>query len=547
MASVIGGITLTPGNYSLVLEATPTNGVTVTQTAADYRTGVEITTVFTNTSSVSSYIAPTSFLFDLVVPSSTYPKAMTSFWLNDGQFRNRSAASHSTNGSRWAYQSMGFPGNTIYSPILVLSFNNDTSAIGFSTNYNRQMNIYGDFNAGIYRIGLNTNYQLPQGTSYLPQNDWFAPSETRTFKVWIQTAYNAAGLQTSDVMTTIAPYIEWNKGAYPNYGNSTKVNGRLCGVYLAQAEAPTTYNGQANTKRYWAFHATTHATASLSDDAFSAPYVHPETCTGWEQLLDSIFPVQTLLSKGYVGVVLWAITGYANNGDDLLQNVYTNLPNSLKNTMDQIRTWSRKTGLKVFIYCGYGGRKVQTSTTWNAASVEVASNYTMGSFNIATAVKPAIGTTNDNILKDNFDRGIFNYVDGVFLDAGPDASASEWFAATSSRWAATRKVFGQETLKSDASHALCPFTYFTESNFLGICPLLNKLSPGYQPNVILSSFTDFADNRTNFEARIRAIEEAGGCCIILGASASQLPNIPLYMTNRGGRALKPLINKKMVL
>lgn len=527
MASNIPGLTLSPGSFVIPPYDPPgNNGVAISTNTIDFRTGIEIEVTLTNRAATSSFISPTSYILNLLVPTSTFPKASSTFWVCDNILRRSSTHSSSTN--RWALQNMGYPCNNLAAPVVVLNYDNNRKAIGIATNYNRQLNFVSEFTNGNYAVSLYTNYQLGS----LAQNDWFAPSETRSFKIWIQTAYNPNGVQTDEVVNLLKPYIDWHRSAFPNYGNSskTKVDGRLCGYYLAQSEAPLTQNTtNDNLRKYWAFNPTTKAT--VSSNGFTAPNVHPETCSGWEELLDASVPVQTLLAKGYVGIVLWAITGFADTGEDLLPNIFTNLPTNLRNTIDQIRKWSRKTGLKVYIYCGYGGMKVQPAGAWNTTPVTVAQGtYNAAGFNVNTAIRQTISSTYDNILKQNFDDGIFNYTDGVILDASPDIASYPWFATIANRWGPLGKVIGQETYKSDLNCALSPNCYFTESTYLGRCPLLDAISPGYQPKVIISSFTDFASNRANFEARVRAIEESGGCCIILGTDATQLPNIPSYMS-----------------
>lgn len=525
MASSIPGLTLDSNSFVIPPYNPPGgNGVSISATTVDFRSGLEISITLTNQSAVTSYISPTSYILNLLVPTSTFPKASSSFWASDNILRRSST--HSASINRWALQNMGYPGADVTAPIVILNYDNNRSAIGVSTSYGRQINIAGEFVNGNYAVSLNTNYTL--GT--IAANDWLAPSESRSFKIWIQTAYNPNGITSVDAVNILKPYVDWHRSTFPNYGNTSKsrINGRLCGYYLSQFEAPLTQNAaNDNLRKYWAFNPATKDT--VSSNGFTPPNVHPETCSGWEELLDASVPVQKLLSKGYVGIVLWAISGFADDGDDLKSNIFTYLPTNLRNTVNQIARWSRKTGLKVYIYCGYGGGYVQT-LAWNSANnIIIDGTRLAAGFNILTATKPTINTSRDNILKANFDNGIFNYVDGVILDASPDIGSDPWFSTICQRWGPRDKVIGQESYKSDLNLSLSASCYFPQSTYLGRCPLLDAISPGYQPKVILSNFTDFASNRTNFEARIRAIEESGACCIILGVIDAQLPNIPCYL------------------
>jgi len=532
--AVSTGIVLTGPNFEPVIEFEDTENYrtfTLNRTTTVIPGGLEISFVATNTSSTNNSLFATSIVIGLPVASSVYPKASTQFWVNDSKLRGLPSSAHTSTANRWGYQAMGYPGNVLNTAAISLIFNTN-QVITVSTNYDRQCTVVGGFTTGSYHVEFNMNYALPQGAnpSFAP-NDWLLPGESRSFKVWVQTASDTEAISDDTVISTYSNYINWRKGAYNNHTLGTKIDGRLCGIYLSQLEAPTGYNNLPNLRKYWAFNPATNSTVSVS--GYSAPNVHPETCTGWEELLDACFPVQTLLAKGYTGVVLWAITGYADNGEDLMSNQFDTLPTNLRNTMSEIQRWTQKTGLKVYIYCGYGGRYYQYPAVWNGPQRLIDSTYRYNpTFSIANASGSNIAS-GLAVLQSNFDDGIFNYVDGVFLDASPDMSVFPWFKTIANTWGPRNKVVGQESIKSDVGHSLSPFTYFDQSIYQGICPLLNAITPGYRPTVIMSNFTDFAGVRADFEARLQGIETSGAAAIILGVVASQLPNIPCYLPRAG--------------
>lgn len=491
-------------------------------------TGLTITTIekgyqisiFARNKSLTNQ-KPLRYTFDLGVSTGTLPKPSSIYWVSDHVFRPWPPGSGSQTASRWAKQNMGYPGNEIYAPVVALS--NQTDVVAFSTDYFYGCEYLGVIQNGRYKVTM-ANYYAADDSSPAP-NDWFAPGEERTFNVWIKGDYvaGASGVPTGVVIGCLQPFIDRMKELYP-CRQYKRYNGRIHALYMAQAEAPTGYRTTSdNPKRYWCYDSRDPGEI-MGRAEFNDTYdVHPEYTDNWFDYLDSAVDVDELKRNGYVAILLDASTGHTDSSKDLLPNNITKLPTHLYNKLPQLVLWSKRTGLDVLFYAGYGGHKIQLDGAWDVDPTGLPNsgyyNYAYATSNLTSLVRPFISEDRWQRLRNEFENGMFTYANGAICDAFPSLPQYTWAQEIATRWQEPYRrgiYLAQESTKPLINALFFPICHFPDTAFLGRCPLMEAIIPGYQPCVFTNRSPNYTSDAPGYKDRIQAIESQGAICITIG-------------------------------
>lgn len=464
---------------------------------------------------------PLKYTFDMGIGTGVLPKPSSVYWVANPCFRGYPPGSGSQTASRWAQQNMGYPGNTIYAPVVALC--GHTDVVAFSTDYPYAAEYLGLIQNGRYNVQIDTWYGASDSSP--GQQDWFAPQEERTFNVYIKSAYEpgVSGVSTGVVLSCLQPFIERMRELYP-CRQYKKYNGRIYALYMAQSEGPTGYRTTSdNPRRYWCYDKRDPGSI-MYRNAFDDNYdVHPEYSADWNEYLDGAVDVQELKQYGYVAVMLNASTGHTDSSKDLLPNNITKLPTNLYNTLNQLPVWSHRNSLDILFYAGYGGHKIQLDGAWDVDPTGLPdSGYYSKAYaeaNLSSLVRPYISPDRLQRLRNEFENGIFLYSNGAICDAFPSIPTYPWAESIARSWneASRNGVYlGQESVKPLVNALFFPVCYFPDDAFPGRCPLMDELIPGYQPIVFINRSPQWDSDAEGYKDRVQAIEAQGAICVTIG-------------------------------
>jgi hypothetical protein len=309
-------------------------------------------------------------------------------------------------------------------------------------------------------IVCGPNYWSYGYTRILP--DEFRPGETKTILYHLR-AVPATG-EAASVLSQ-QPYIDFMRATCPAV-HPPKINGRIAGTLLTVSPGA----GQ-EFRRYNSY-------GGLRVDEFS----------GWYDLLHAVCDqnwggAANLIANSYKAIMLWTVTGFADNGNDFIQDIWGNLPPNLASTKAEIDTWEAETGLKVFLWCGRSWGSYQAGDYLSAGQSSLATgeyNYVDGlPLDWTTwSIKPAaLAEWTENYY------GAAQYVSGLGFDAFPLSPNDPWIAPALAAWTSAFpnawRCSEREGLDRSWQYAV-PFYDMINATFEGRCPLADAIYPGME-------------------------------------------------------------------
>lgn len=420
-----------------------------------------------------------------------------------------------------------------------------TTTVGFATDYPYVSHIVLD-NWQDPTAPYRTLYIKPGGTTneqprVIP--DWIkpGPAEKKTIRFWLRRI-SAVGEDAA--LAAVQPYVDHVRDTYPS-NRPPKLHGRMMGMYVAQKEQL-----QSVPRQYWEF----------PDPNDPNNSVTPANADGWAHFLDAIVnynagSAQALVQQDYVGIMLWAMSGYktAAGDDNFFPSIIRNLDTQLAATMNEIPAWESANGLGVYAWAGHAFRGYQ-----DGGYDSTVDHYPLAAGHYSRDVPidldpsdPDIDPTDpddplyppqqfpplasppstswstwtleaDAITE--FDANVhaaFEWFSGVGLDAMPDPVQDPWIMDELEVIRAEHpdKWFCAEAQMSDRSLSLAPNYYQGPDGngvgpfaFEGRCPLLERIYPGYQSIVYVFRPGDQAA----LDADVEFIEAEGMIALTIG-------------------------------
>lgn len=260
-----------------------------------------------------------------------------------------------------------------------------------STNYSYPFKIYGDFDASTLKayFRIEGNVNTDKGIV-----DKFQAGETRTWKVWLRyeeynsfTSYNgSASYRRTAALRSYEPYFVWFWANHSDSNVGPRISGRIYGINLAGPNAPKAYfTARDNQRRYYLFSTQDKQSLQGRLPLPGQEYINPQTVSGWRELLDSTVDVSLLKTYGYQAVMFLNIAGWGNNDRGENPAFFTNLPQSLRNSLAEIKEWEEENQFRVIF----------------------AADNTLSKVNLGDFTEPAVDFQEDEVLHDQFETDNF--------------------------------------------------------------------------------------------------------------------------------------------
>jgi len=377
--------------------------------------------------------------------------------------------------------------------------------------------------------------------------DFFSPGETKSINIWLRNTKTNPGTEEAAI-SCLQPYINYMQENYP-LDPPPIPRRRTLGIFIGGAAdaGKDLYNGITNPRgrEYWAW-------GGVRPYDFSGWYDLLDACTG--QDLTDLYPdirnyggADYIKSNDYDSILLWLASGhYVGSADNFFPSVFSNLPENLRNTVDEVPQWIQDRGLKVYLWFGHGLARIQRGD-WKSDNELVLSDgmYQVKSGSEKTQLlKLDIGdhlesgylattismndaqtwTLRPEALAD-FESNVFEclkYFSGIGLDAMREPCQDYWVLdiLKQMRQRFPDKWFAAEGHKTHlvehrarnyffrGSGNVSDYTGVDQYGFDGICPLLNTIYPGYKSTVHVQYAEDI-NQETNIQNDLDLVETSG--------------------------------------
>lgn len=397
--------------------------------------------------------------------------------------------------------------------------------------------------------------------------DLFDSGETKSINVWLRSTKTNPGTEAA-ALSCLQPYIDHMQENFP-YDPPPIPRRRTLGIFIGQKEAYTLFGKDNPTippgRSYWAW-------GGLRPYEFSGWYDFLDACTG--QDLTDLYPTirnyggpDYLKANNYDSILLWLASGHDySSADNFFPSVFSNLPENLRNTVDEVPQWIEDKGIKVYLWFGHGLARIQTGD-WNSDNELVLSD---GMYHVVTGsektqlLKLSIedhletgygGTTismNDaqtwtlrpEALED-FENNVFEclkYFSGIGLDAMREPCQDYWVLdiLRQMRDRFPDKWFAAEGHKTHlVEHVARNYFFGTGSNgytgvsqhgYYGRCPLLDLIYPGYKSTAHIQ-YAEGVNQETNIQNDLDIVEQSGMHPVIISKVMTSAWQGPDYDVN----------------
>lgn len=415
-------------------------------------------------------------------------------------------------------------GKNWYAPCLAVDnyvdnsfYGNGQQMVSVSTNYQMPFNIYGDYDASTLQAYFNLVLRVDDGNGNIVGD--FESGETRVFTIWLRyetynhgcsfgTAPQRFGSKTYRKIAALRsyePYFVDYWSRVGDYNHGPRVGGRIYGVSMSGADAPTSYfDPKDNPRRYYLFRKSDGKNLMGALPRVNEAYINPQNVSGWQEFLDNVCNPTELKMHNYKAVMLFNVAGYGNNDTGNNPSVFRTLPINLRNTFSELKDWESIHGIRVFISAEDALRKVNLGNYFDASF-----DYEEGN------------SIHDEEIHATFNEGLLRACSGVAFRNLPDVSIKEYaknYLLDFRRNFPHISFFSYGRPNNDIVHQVAP-VYLDRQEFLtknyqegGRDWFLDLITPGADPYVLMSykswsnDYGDTVNTQAQYDEYVNKIE-----------------------------------------